>query len=316
MAENDPNSRIMSFDTTSFTKHSKHSKQHSKYSKQHKRTPTPAVADLSLTAFQRERVFLEFDSAHPSQINTDIPSTGTLTITNPSQDTAYVVVTFDDQRSDDSLNVVPGTLKVPANGKADVTVSFRPVKPGSFRGKLYFKTSSRLRLEVTVTGAAVGQITNSAISSGTTSSRTARHVASVKSKKMLTRHDHHVPGETKAPLDPKLQKILHSCGQLGVPVVHTKRATQPEAFELSTSRRVLTVVDDVPEQSSKIAAKRKIRASTMKTKTSASSSRDALQVLHRQRADPKYLGRGPASMHTKHTGCSIVTKHERNEEPS
>lgn len=309
MAENDPNSRIMSFDTTSFTKHSKHSKQHSKYSKQHKRTPTPAVADLSLTAFQRERVFLEFDSAHPSQINTDIPSTGTLTITNPSQDTAYVVVTFDDQRSDDSLNVVPGTLKVPANGKADVTVSFRPVKPGSFRGKLYFKTSSRLRLEVTVTGAAVGQITNSAISSGTTSSRTARHVASVKSKKMLTRHDHHVPGETKAPLDPKLQKILHSCGQLGVPVVHTKRATQPEAFELSTSRRVLTVVDDVPEQSSKIAAKRKIRASTMKTKTSASSSRDALQVLHRQRADPKYLGRGPASMHTKHTGCSIVTKH-------
>ena len=308
MAENDPNSLIMSFDTTSFTKHSKHSKQHFKYSKQHKRTPKPAVADLSLTAFQRERVFLEFDSAHPSQINTDTPSTGTLTITNPSQDTAYVV-TFDDQRSDDSLNVVPGTLKVPANGKADVTVSFRPVKPGSFRGKLYFKTSSRLRLEVTVTGAAVGQTTNSAISSGKTSSRTARPVASVKSKKMLTRHDHHVPGETKAPLDPKLQKILHSCGQLGVPVVHTKRSTQPKAFELSTSRRVLTVVDDIPEQSSKIAAKRKIRATTIKTKTSASSSRDALQVLHRQRADPKNSGRGPASMHIKHTGCSIATKH-------
>ena len=29
---------------------------------------------------------------------------------------------------------------------------------------------------------------------------------------------------------PKLQKILQSCGQLGVPVIATKKVTQPKAF--------------------------------------------------------------------------------------
>ena len=258
--------RLLTFSPAGFVAKKTNTKTRSKLRNQ---TQAPATANLYLTAFQREKVYLEFKNS--TLVGTT--TTGTLTIHNPSQDTSYIV-TFDRKRSDDNLDVLPDTLEIPAQGHTEVTVTFLPSKSGNFRGKLYFKTSSRLRLEVIVSGTATSD-NKLAAKVDSTSTWTSRNVPKQK-KTVTSRIFQHVPGQNKAPLDPKLQKILQSCGQLGVPVIATKKVTQPKAFALSTSRRSLTVVDDVPEENTmskkrnKTTRKRSTRMTTTTTTTAPS----------------------------------------------
>jgi hypothetical protein len=221
--ENQPQNyhyKVMSFDTNGFTGRKLSRTSNSLTCSKHRKQPYKvATANLCLTAFQRERIYLEFDKKYPIQVNSDVsPIPGILTIINPSEDTPYIV-TFDDHRSDNAIDVIPKSIEVPANGRAEASVTYKPTKEGDFRSKLYFKTSSRLRLEVVVTGKAVNEgVESTAAKQSASNIRSSKnnkrasiphHAPHIKSKKILTTF-HNVPGENKAPLDPKLKKILQS----------------------------------------------------------------------------------------------------------
>ena len=100
---------VLEFDTKGFKK--------VRATKPRKPPHKPACANLLLTAFQREKVYLEFDANYP--LANAVSHEGILTITNPSDETAHTV-TFDHHRSDDCLDVVPGVVEISANATVQV----------------------------------------------------------------------------------------------------------------------------------------------------------------------------------------------------